>query len=319
MLQKTNEIALVEAIKKIPLLNGISPSRIRVLISLCEGRTLQPGTMLCSAGGISDELYILLVGELGVLTPDGMQVASLKPVNALGVGAITGQPRLAALKALKPTRVLVLRKVQLDRFFKADPPSCSRIYRNFIHILAEKVNIDNSRLRDLQGEQEHYSSRMGILERQLKVHQQRLHYTLDFVARRGFVEYGQAREQVDAQHPAARVLAVASEPDLRQGVKEGLAGMEVAEAELGSEALRAIKEQLPDLVITTLVLPEMDGLALLKQLRAYHPRLLVLVLVEEREAEVVADKGFDGVVGQPIDTETLRTTVEGLLQREGLA
>lgn len=66
--------------------------------------------MLCTAGGISDELYILLVGELGVFTADDLQVASLKAVSALGVGAITGQPRLAALKALKPSRVLVLRK-----------------------------------------------------------------------------------------------------------------------------------------------------------------------------------------------------------------
>ena len=319
MLQKTNEVALVEAIKKIPLLNGISPSRIRVLISLCEGRTLQPESMLCNAGGISDELYILLVGELGVLTPDGLQVASLKPVNALGVGAITGQPRLAALKALKPTRVLVLRKTQLDRFFKADPPSCSRIYRNFIHILSEKVNIDNSRLRDLQGEQEHYHSRMAIVERQLKVHQQRLHFTLDFISRRGFMDYGQARAQIDAQHPAARVLAVAGDPGLRQSLKEALTGFEVVEAELGIEALTAIKEQLPDLVLTTLALPEMDGLALLEQLRVYHPRLPVMVLVEGGEAELVADKGFDGVVEQPIDTEALRTTIEGLLQREGLA
>ena len=149
--------------------------------------------MLCTAGGISDALYILLVGELGVYTADDLQVASLKPVNALGVGAITGQPRLAALKALKPSRVLVLRKAQLDRFFRADPPSCSRIYRNFIHILSEKVNNDNVRLRDLQGEQELYHSRLAILQRQLKVHQQRLHFTLEFISRRGFMDYARAR------------------------------------------------------------------------------------------------------------------------------
>ncbi|MBI2504246.1 MAG: response regulator [Candidatus Latescibacteria bacterium] len=317
MLQKTNEVALVEAIKKIPLLNGISPSRIRVLISLCEGRALQPGGVLCTAGGISDELYILLVGELGVFTPDDLQVASLKPVSALGIGAITGQPRLAALKALKPTRVLVLRKTQLDRFFNADPPSRSRIYRNFIHILAEKVNNDNTRLRDLQAEQEQYHSRLAILQRQLKVHQQRLHFTLEFVSRRGFMDYTQARRQVDEQRPAARVLLVAGDPQLHQQLREALAGMEVAEAEEGGQALAAVKEELPDLVLTTLPLSGMDGLALLEQLRAYQPQLPVVALVNPEEAEVAEGKGFAAVVG--VEAETLRSAVEGLLEREGLA
>lgn len=317
MLQKTNEVALVEAIKKIPLLNGISPSRIRVLIKLCEGRTLQPGGVLCTAGGISDELYILLVGELGVFTPDDLQVASLKPVSALGVGAITGQPRLAALKALKPTRVLALRKTQLDRFFNADPASRSRIYRNFIHILAEKVNADNARLRDLRAEQEQHHSRQAILQRQLKVHQQRLHFTLEFISRRGFMDYAQARAQVDEQRPGARVLAVAGDPQLRQQLREALAGFEVAEVEEGDQALAAVKEALPDLVLTTLPLPGMDGVALLEQLRAFQPQLPVVALVNPEEVEVAEAKGFDAVIG--VEDEALRSAVGGLLEREGLA
>lgn len=317
MLQKTNEVALVEAIKKIPLLNGISPSRIRVLITLCEGRTLQPGDVLCTAGGISDALYILLVGELGVFTADNLQVASIKPVNALGIGALTGQPRLAALKALKPTRVLVLRKTQLDRFFNADPTSRSRIYRNFIHILAEKVNNDNVRLRDLQAEQEQYHSRLSILQRQLKVHQQRLHFTLEFVSRRRFMDYARARAQVDAQEPAARVLAVAGDVQLRQQLREALTGLEVAEAEEGDQALAAVKQELPDLVLTTLPLSGMDGVALLEQLRMYQPQLPVVALVNEEEAELAEAKGFDAVAG--VEAETLRSAVDGLLEREGLA
>jgi len=317
VLQKTNEVALVEAIKKIPLLNGISPSRIRVLITLCEGRTLQPGGVLCTAGGISDELYILLVGELGVYTADDLQVAAIKPINALGVGAITGQPRLAALKALKPTRVLVLRKSQLDRFFNADPASRNRIYRNFIHILAEKVNADNARLRDLQGEQEQYQSRQAVLQRQLKVHQQRLHFTLEFISRRGFMEYPEARSQVDAQEPSARVLAVAGDPHARAALKEALAGYAVAEAEEGGQALEAVKQELPDLVLTALALPGMDGMALLEQLRAFQPQLPVVALAVEEEAGAAAEKGFDAVSG--VEPEALRSAVEGLLEREGLA
>jgi len=317
VLRKINHLALVEAVKKIPLLYGISPRSSRTLITLCEGRTLQPGEVLCTAGGISDAMFILLVGELGVYTADDLQVAAVEPINALGVGAITGQPRLAALKALKPTQVLVLRKSQLDRFFNADPVSRNRIYRNLINILTEKVKADNARLRDLQGEQEQYQSRQAVLQRQLKVHHQRLHFTLGFISRRGLMDYPEARSQVDAQEPPARVLAVAGDPHKRAALKEILAGYAVAEAEEGGQALEAVKQELPDVVLTTLALPGMGGMALLEQLRAFQPQLPVVALAGEEEAGAAAEKGFDAVSGG--EPEALRSAVEGLLEREGLA
>lgn len=133
------------------------------------------------------------------------------------------------------------------------------------------------------------------------------------------MDYAQARAQVDAQHPAPRVLAVADDPELRQQLREALTGFEVIEAEEGDQALAAVKEELPDLVLTPLVLPGMDGVALLEQLRAYQPKLPVVVLVGEGEAEAVADKGFDGVADQPVEAAALRGAVGGLLEREGLA
>ena len=91
------------------------------------------------------------------------------------------------------------------------------------------------------------------------------------------------------------------------------------EAEEGDQALAAVKEELPDLVLTPLVLPGMDGVALMEQLRAYQPKLPVVVLVGEGEAEAVADKGFGGVADQPVEAAALRGAVGGLLEREGLA
>ncbi len=312
-----NANALVQAVKKIPLLNGLSPSRVRAMLTLCEGRNLKVGGRLCEAGGTSDAMYILLGGELGVFTADGLQVASIKPVSALGVGAITGQPRLAALQALLPSKVLILRKPQLDRFLREDKASCSRIYRNFIHILAGKVTDDNLRLRDSQLEKERLEGRLAVLQRQFKAQQQRTQVVLEFIAQKGGMDYSQARQQLDAQHPVGHALVVDSQPESRQQLIQILPGLGATEAESGRQALEAVKAEPPDLVIASLDLSEMDGPALLQGLRERYPSLPVIALVEEGREGEVEGKGFDGVAGKPLQAEALQAVVSGLLEKEG--
>lgn len=313
-----NANALVQVVKKIPLLNGLSPSRVRAMLTMCEGRSVAAGRQLCAAGGISDEMYILLAGELGIFTAEGLQVAVIKPVNALGIGAITGQPRLAAVQALLPSKVLIIAKSRLDQFLREDKASCSRIYRNFIHILAGKVNNDNLRLRDFQLEKERLEGRLAVLQRQFKAQQQRTQVLLDFIAQKGGMDAAAARQQLDAQHPAARVLVVDSRPEFRQQFIQALPGLETAEADSGPQALEAVGAEQPDLVVTALGLPEMDGLALLQALRARNPSLPVVAVVGEGKEDSVEGKGFDGLASEPLQAEALRAVVGGLLEKEGV-
>ncbi len=59
-------------------------------------------------------------------------------------------------------------------------------------------------------------------------------------------------------------------------------------AENGKEALLEIGRSIPDLVITDLFMPELDGLELVRQLRASHPRLPVILVTSRGNEEIAA-------------------------------
>ena len=79
-----------------------------------------------------------------------------------------------------------------------------------------------------------------------------------------------------------RILLVDDHPIVRQGLRRMIANerdLEVCgEAETVREARRAVRDLAPDVVVVDLSLREGDGIDLVRELRAHHPDLPVLVL-----------------------------------------
>jgi signal transduction histidine kinase/HD-like signal output (HDOD) protein len=98
----------------------------------------------------------------------------------------------------------------------------------------------------------------------------------------------------DGTHPA-HVLVVDDNADLRRYLCELLApAYTVSSAADGVEALRAIRERRPDLVVSDVMMPQLDGLGLLRELRA-DPQLVALpvILLSARAGEEAAIEGLD--------------------------
>jgi CheY-like chemotaxis protein len=62
----------------------------------------------------------------------------------------------------------------------------------------------------------------------------------------------------------------------------------VVYANNGRDALEKIRESLPDLVVTDLVMPEMDGLGLVKEVRAAYPAIPVVLMTAHGSEEIAA-------------------------------
>ena len=95
---------------------------------------------------------------------------------------------------------------------------------------------------------------------------------------------------------SARVLVVDDEPDLRW-VLRGLfedAGFEVTEAEDGEKALAAIAAATPDVVLTDVRMPRIQGLELLRELRRRVPDLPVVLLSAVEDIATAVDAIKDG-------------------------
>ncbi len=102
---------------------------------------------------------------------------------------------------------------------------------------------------------------------------------------------------------AGRVLVVDDEPQIIRFLKPSLraAGYDVIVAVDGAEALKAAATQAPDVVLLDLGLPDMDGKAVIAQLRSWSKVPIVVLSARDREAEKIAalDLGADDYVNKP--------------------
>jgi len=98
------------------------------------------------------------------------------------------------------------------------------------------------------------------------------------------------------------------------------AGYRVAVANDGLQALGLIRNQMPDLVITDINMPEMNGYELCRRLRSHHKlaRIPIIMLSGRTAAsEILAGyaEGADDYLNKPIDFAVLGAKIEVLLQR----
>jgi two-component system, OmpR family, response regulator len=121
-----------------------------------------------------------------------------------------------------------------------------------------------------------------------------------------------------------RVLVVDDEPSLVELLASVLRyeGFETVTAADGGSAVRAARKFQPDAVVLDVMLPDFDGLEVLRRLRAALPHVCVLFLtardaVEDRIAGITA--GGDDYVTKPFSLEELLARLRGLLRRAGLA
>lgn len=117
-----------------------------------------------------------------------------------------------------------------------------------------------------------------------------------------------------------RILVVEDDPAIRQGVVDALDfhGFRVIEAERGDVGLEKAVQAEIDLVLLDLVLPGMDGLEVLRQLRGARPALPVIVLTargEESDRVKGLQLGADDYVVKPFGVKELLARVEAVLRR----
>lgn len=117
----------------------------------------------------------------------------------------------------------------------------------------------------------------------------------------------------------ARILVVDDEAQLTRVLRTGLSarGYDVRTAADGKAALEVFKEWQPDLVITDLAMPGMDGLELSRQLRAVSqvPILVLSAKGEEKTKIEALDLGADDFVTKPFGIDELFARVRAALRR----
>jgi two-component system, OmpR family, KDP operon response regulator KdpE len=120
-----------------------------------------------------------------------------------------------------------------------------------------------------------------------------------------------------------RILVVDDEPQITRVLRTSLSsqGYDIRVANDGETALEIMKDWCPDLVITDLSMPNMDGLELCRRLRAGTkiPIVVLSVRGEERTKVQALDAGADDYVTKPFGIEELLARVRATLRRAPVA
>jgi len=115
------------------------------------------------------------------------------------------------------------------------------------------------------------------------------------------------------------ILVVDDEPQITRVLKTTLAGhgYSILTARDGDEAMQLMKGWAPDLIITDLRMPNMDGVALCRHVRSTSaiPVIVLSVRGEERAKIEALDAGADDYVTKPFSVNELLARVRAALRR----
>ena len=120
-----------------------------------------------------------------------------------------------------------------------------------------------------------------------------------------------------------RILIVDDERQITRVLSRGLTakGYDVHVAADGEAALQTFGDWHPDLIITDLSMPNMNGLELCRRLRAFSevPIIVLSVKGEERAKVEALDAGADDYVTKPFGIDELLARIRAMLRRAPVA
>ena len=118
-----------------------------------------------------------------------------------------------------------------------------------------------------------------------------------------------------------RILVVEDDPDIVRllEIYFNSQGYDVKAAARGGEALAQCRQELPDLIVLDIMLPDMDGYAVCRELRTAtrtsHIPIIFLTQRDERGDRIAGlELGADDYITKPFDLEELRLRVQNSIR-----
>ena len=302
----------VKSLRKIPIFKDLSPTQSRDVLGICRLREFGEGDIVCARNSPSEEMFILISGELAVLSEDGVCVADLHPVTTVGeMGLITRQDRSAQVEAVRPAKAMVIERRSFNALLKTDENMKLKVYHSVVEELSSKIVNDNVRTRD------HLLQRVRSEEKIFEF-RKKLEFALDLLVEYTQISRVEAQRIIDEifEDTSLCVLIVDDEPTVREFAKSALSEYKILEASNGEEAMTVVKQAEPDLVIADIRMPRMDGYELADRLRVERPELPVVALSGVVKREETVGHSFVDFIDKPMRLDDFRRAIEVALGHE---
>jgi CRP/FNR family transcriptional regulator, cyclic AMP receptor protein len=128
----------VEALKRVPLFEGLSKKELVELARVTEDLQVGPGTVLCREGKIGREFFVIVDGEAEV-TKSGKRLASRSGGDFVGeIALLSTKKRTATVAATTPLRCFILTQADFRRVLEENPG----VQQKVMQALAERLASD---------------------------------------------------------------------------------------------------------------------------------------------------------------------------------
>ncbi len=305
---------IIAALRKMPLFKQLSPTHVQKVLGLCQRQACEEGDILIESDTISDAMFILISGQLVVKGPgpDDVGLAVLSPITTVGeMGIFNHVRRSASVYASEDSHVLVIDRGPFEALMRTDKELRIGIYNNVVEILSNKIIKDNVRARDF------IMARVRAEKEQRRLNR-KLSSAIALLVERTGIDINEAKALIDERtsDEDIRILIVDDEPSLRNLIKTSLPAYDISEASDGEEALTSIRADPPDLVISDLRMPNMDGFALAENLEQEFPHLPVIALSGQVQDGDIEGCNFVGFLEKPMRFEVFEEMIEDTLTEQ---
>ena len=121
---------------------------------------------------------------------------------------------------------------------------------------------------------------------------------------------------------AKHILVVDDDDMMRSFILELLSinDFKVTEASNGKEGLKEFRANTPDLVLTDIIMPEMEGISFIRELRSYNKDIPIIAMTGnvhgrmEEYLDISSKLGADEILRKPIKAKEFLETIEKLLK-----
>jgi CRP-like cAMP-binding protein len=125
----------VQALKGVPLFEGLSRKELVQLERVCDDLEVEQGTVLCKEGEIGREFFVLVDGKVQVIRK-GRRVATLTGGDFLGeIALLTELPRTATVTAETSVRLFVVTSREFHAVLDRNP----KVERKVLQALARRL------------------------------------------------------------------------------------------------------------------------------------------------------------------------------------